>query len=84
MSAKQLGADKRVAMWQPDSQVGMVVLVPPPIPKIDHEVPILPPVHPEKDLEVEGDPADLRLSSRRQSPTSSRPVGCGLKGGRED
>lgn len=40
-SAKQLGADKRVAMWQPDSQVGMVILQPPPIPKIDHEVPII-------------------------------------------
>jgi len=26
MSAKQLGADKRIAMWQPDSQVGMVVI----------------------------------------------------------
>ena len=26
-------------MWQPDSQVGMVILKPPPIPKIDHEVP---------------------------------------------
>jgi hypothetical protein len=42
-SAKQLGADKRVAMWQPDSQVGLVVLQPPPIPKIDHDVPLLEP-----------------------------------------
>ena len=38
-----LGSDKRVAMWQADSQVGLVVLQAPPIPKINHEVPILPP-----------------------------------------
>lgn len=38
LSAKQLGADKRVAMWQPDSQVGMVILQAPPIPVIEHEV----------------------------------------------
>ena len=30
MSPKQLGADKRVAMWQPDSQVGLVALQAPP------------------------------------------------------
>ena len=42
LSAKQLGADKRVAMWQPDSQVGMVVIQAPPVPKIDHEVPLVP------------------------------------------
>ena len=53
-SAKQLGADKRVAMWRPDSQVGLVVLKAPPIPKIDHEVPILPPKHSD-DEEVEDD-----------------------------
>ena len=43
MSAKMLGSDKRVAMWQADSQVGLVVLQAPRIPKINHEVPILPP-----------------------------------------
>ena len=42
LSAKQLGADKRVAMWQPDSQVGTVVIQAPPVPKIDHEVPLVP------------------------------------------
>jgi hypothetical protein len=50
MSAKQLGADKRVAMWQPDSQVGLVVLRPPEVRKIKHPVPLLPSKHPE-DLE---------------------------------
>ena len=39
LSAKQLGADKRVSMWTADSQVGMVILRPPPIPQIDHEGP---------------------------------------------
>ena len=48
MSAKQLGADKRVAMWQPDGQVGLVVLQAPPVRKIAHEVPLLPPEHPER------------------------------------
>lgn len=41
ISAKQLGADKRVSMWQPDSQVGMVVLAAPPVPKFDHEIPLI-------------------------------------------
>lgn len=42
MAAKQLGADKRISMWQPDSQVGMVVLQAPVMPKIDDaEVPII-------------------------------------------
>lgn len=45
LSAKQLGADKRVAMWTPDSQVGMVILQAPPIPVIDHEVPLFPVEH---------------------------------------
>jgi len=49
LSAKQLGADKRVAMWQPDSQLGLVVLQPPPVRHIRHEVPILPPNHPEEE-----------------------------------
>jgi len=46
LSAKQLGADKRVAMWQPDSQVGLVVLQAPQVRTIRHEVPILPPEEP--------------------------------------
>ena len=53
-SARLLGADKRVSMWQPDSQVGMVILSPPPVRVIQHAVEILPPEHPE-DLEVEDD-----------------------------
>jgi hypothetical protein len=47
MSAKQLGADKRVSMWQPDSSVGLVVLQAPEPRQIKHEVPWLPPVHSE-------------------------------------
>jgi hypothetical protein len=39
MSAKQLGADKRIAMWQPISQVGMVVIKAPEVPKIGHRRP---------------------------------------------
>ena len=35
------GADKRTAMWQPDSQVGMVVIKAPPVPKIKHPIPII-------------------------------------------
>jgi hypothetical protein len=42
-SAKALGADKRVAMWQPDVQTGLVVLQPPPVPKISHDIPLLEP-----------------------------------------
>ena len=42
-SAKALGADKRVSMWQPDSQVGLVVLQPPPVRDIKHPVPLLEP-----------------------------------------
>jgi hypothetical protein len=40
-SARQLGADKRVAMWQADSQLGMVVIKAPEVTKISHHVPIL-------------------------------------------
>jgi hypothetical protein len=43
MSAKQLGADKRISMWQADSQVGVVVLQGPEVRQIKHEVEILPP-----------------------------------------
>jgi hypothetical protein len=28
-------------MWQPDSQVGMVVIKAPPVPKIKHPIPII-------------------------------------------
>jgi hypothetical protein len=38
LSAKQLGADKRISMWRPDSQVGMVVIKAPEVPKIDHPI----------------------------------------------
>ena len=47
-----LYTSKRVAIWQLASQLGMVILQPPPIPKIDHEVPWLPPEHAD-DLEGE-------------------------------
>ena len=53
-SAKRLGADRRISMWQAKSQVGMVVLQAPPVPKILHEVPILPPLK-EEEQEVEDD-----------------------------
>jgi hypothetical protein len=49
VSAKQLGADKRIAMWQPDSQVGVVVLQAPQMRQINHEVPILPPILEEEE-----------------------------------
>ena len=39
LSAKQLGTDKRIAMWQPDAQAGVIVLQRPPVPKIAHQVP---------------------------------------------
>lgn len=54
MSARQLGADKRVAMWQPDSQVGLVVLQAPAVRPIAYRVPLIPSEHPE-DLEDEDD-----------------------------
>jgi len=41
-AAKQLGADKRVSMWQPDSQVGLVVLQAPKVPAPNPKVPWLP------------------------------------------
>ena len=53
-SAKRLGSEKGLSMWQADSQVGMVVLQAPPVVKLDHEVPWLPPVHSD-DEEVEDD-----------------------------
>jgi hypothetical protein len=37
-NARQLGADKRFSMCQPDSQVGMVVIKAPEVPKIDHPI----------------------------------------------
>ena len=47
-SARQLGADKRISMWQPDFQVGVVVLQAPPVTKINHPVPLLPDPHAEE------------------------------------
>jgi hypothetical protein len=32
-SAKRLGADKRISMWRPDSQVGFVVIKAPEMPE---------------------------------------------------
>ena len=52
-------------MWRADSQVGVIVLQPPPIPKITHAVPLLPPLDSDEE-EVEDDSDDLRRSSRRQ------------------
>jgi hypothetical protein len=37
-AAKQLGADKRVSMWQPDGQVGMVVIKAPEPPKLERPI----------------------------------------------
>lgn len=48
-SARQLGAEKRVAMWQRDSQVGMVVLKAPEVRKMKHHVPLLPPIYEDED-----------------------------------
>jgi len=49
LSAKQLGADKRIPMWQPDSQVGMVVLKAPEVPKIKHEIKLIEPEFKDED-----------------------------------
>ena len=53
-AAKQLGADKRVSMWRADSQVGVTVLHAPPVPKINHAVPLLPPLDSDEE-EVKDD-----------------------------
>ena len=50
LSAKVLGSDKRVSLWTPDSAVGVVVLSPPPIPKLNHPVEILPPIDDNKPI----------------------------------
>ena len=63
-SARQLGADRRISMWQAKSQVGLVVLQPPPIPRIDHEVPLVRSKYADLE-EEEKTPADPRQSSRR-------------------
>ena len=47
-SARQLGADKRISMWQPNSQVGLVVLQAPDVRKIKHHVPLVPSKHAEE------------------------------------
>jgi hypothetical protein len=49
MSAKQLGADRRISMWQSESQVGSVVVQAPVVRQIRHEVPIVPPGHEEEE-----------------------------------
>ena len=43
MSAKVLGSDKRISMWTPESQTGVIILKPPPMPVVKHHVPLLPP-----------------------------------------
>jgi hypothetical protein len=48
-SAKLLGSDRRIAMWQPENQVGLVVLQAPQVRKIGHAVPLLPPIEEEDD-----------------------------------
>jgi hypothetical protein len=42
-SARQLGADRRISMWQAEREAGLVVLQAPEIHKINHPVPLLPP-----------------------------------------
>jgi hypothetical protein len=37
-SARQLGADKRITMWQADSQVGLVVIKAPEPPKLERPI----------------------------------------------
>ena len=49
MSAKQLGADKRVSMWVPDSQVGLVVLQAPEPREVKHSVPWMESKHKEEE-----------------------------------
>ena len=44
MSANVLGSDKRISMWTPATQTGVIILHPPPVPKINHRVEILPPI----------------------------------------
>jgi len=53
MAAKQLGADKRVSMWRPDSQVGLVVLQAPEVRKMNHEVPLLPSIYEDEEEQPE-------------------------------
>jgi len=48
-SARQLGADKRISMWQANSQVGLVMLKAPEVRKINHEVPLLPSKYADED-----------------------------------
>ena len=43
MSAKVLGSDKRISMWTPESQTGVIVLHPPPMPVVKEPVKWLPP-----------------------------------------
>jgi hypothetical protein len=50
-SARILGSDRRIAMWQPESQLGLVVLQAPQVRKIDHEVPLIQSEHAEEEEE---------------------------------
>jgi hypothetical protein len=60
MSAKQLGADKRISMWQPDSSVGLVVLQAPEPRQIKHHVPWIESKH--------SDDEEPETDSSRQNP----------------
>ena len=42
-SARQLGADRRISIWQAEREAGLVVLQAPERHKINHPVPLLPP-----------------------------------------
>ena len=50
MSAKTLGSDKRISMWIPESQTGVIILHPPPVPVVKHRVEILPPIDDNKPI----------------------------------
>ena len=63
-------------MWQPASQVGMVILKPPPIPKIDHEVPLFPVEHL---VGEEKEPLSMKLKSHEEPEPEETPS-LGLAG----
>jgi hypothetical protein len=67
-SAKQLGADKRVSMWVPDSQVGLVVLQAPEPRQIKHAVPWLESKHSDD----EEPPTDSGLPEAGNDETKER------------
>jgi hypothetical protein len=61
-SAKVLGADKRVSMWQPDVQTGLVVLQAPKLRDIKHPVPWLEPKFIDDEPEEEKPKPDEKKS----------------------